>query len=112
MVNSNRKGREAENRLSTWFTVHGYPNELIRLQGINDAGDLWLPYQYARLSIKNHAMMLSAMAEAVRELPELELRFPRDKCHAVIARPGQPANKWYVVRTVEQMWPPREDDDE
>jgi hypothetical protein len=106
MVNANKKGREAENRLSTWFSVHGYPNELVRLAGINDRGDLWLPYTNDRIQVKNHAAMLSALADGVRDLPGLEERCPDDRCHVVIARPGQPANKWYVVRTVEQMWPP------
>jgi hypothetical protein len=111
MVNANRKGREAENRLSTWFAVHGYPNELVRLAGINDRGDLWLPYEHDRISVKNHANMLAAMSEAIRDLEGLSVRCPDDRCHAVIARPGLPANKWYVVRTVERAWPARWDRD-
>jgi len=107
MVNSNRKGREAENRLSTWFTVHGYPNELLRLQGLNDPGDLWLPYEDSRIELKNHANVLSAINEAIHDVDKLDARFPLSKNFAVVARPGQPPGKWYVVRTVDQMWPPK-----
>jgi hypothetical protein len=107
MVNANRKGRDAENRLSTWFSVHGYPNELVRLAGINDRGDLWLPYEHERLSIKNHANMLSGIAEAIRDLDGLRERCTGDQCYAVVARPGQPPGKWYVVETVENAWPPK-----
>lgn len=106
MVNANRKGREAENRLATWFTVHGYPNELIRLQGVNDAGDMWLPYIDTRVEVKNHVAVLSAINEAIKDVYRLDERFPLSKNRAVVARPGQPVNKWYVVTTVEKMWPP------
>ena len=106
MVNANTKGREAENRASTWFKVHGYPNELIRLQGVNDAGDMWLPYIDTRVEIKNHAAVLSAINEAIKDVYRLDERFPLSKNRAVVARPGQPVNKWYVVTTVEKMWPP------
>lgn len=110
MVNAHKKGREAENRASTWFTVHGYPNELVRLQGINDAGDIWLPYEHSRLQVKNHVALLSAIADGVRYLDDLKGRHPRDECLVVAARPGMPVNKWYVVQTVEQRWPPRAPD--
>lgn len=106
MVNANKKGREAENRASTWFTVHGYPNELIRLQGVNDAGDMWLPYIDTRVEIKNHVAVLSAINEAIKDVYRLDERFPLSKNRAVVARPGQPVNKWYVVTTVEREWPP------
>ena len=107
MVNANRKGREAENRVSTWFTVHGYSNELIRLQGVNDAGDMWLPYEDTRVEIKNQRNIVSALNEAVHDLDLLDERFPLSQNWGIVARPGQPVNKWYVVRTVEQMWPSR-----
>jgi hypothetical protein len=106
MVNANKKGREAENRLATWFTVHGYPNELIRLQGVNDAGDMWLPYIDTRVEVKNHVAVLSAINEAIKDVYRLDERFPLSHNRAVVARPGQPVNKWYVVTTVEKMWPP------
>jgi hypothetical protein len=107
MVNANRKGREAENRLSTWFRVHGYPNELIRLQGANEAGDLWLPYEDSRIEIKNHAAVLSAINEAIHDVDLLDQRFPMSKNFAVVARPGMSCQDWYVVRRVGAQWPSR-----
>lgn len=107
MVNANTKGRNAENRLSTWFTVHGYPNELIRLQGINNAGDLWLPYEHARVEIKNHANILNAINEATHEIDRLRTVFPDDACWAVTARAGLPPERWYATRLVEHVWPKR-----
>jgi hypothetical protein len=107
MPNPNVKGREAENRLSTWFTVHGYPNELIRLQGTNDAGDLWLPYEDSRVEVKNHRLVLQAINEAIHDVARLDERFPLSKNFAVVARPGKSPIDWYVVRTVGSQWPSR-----
>jgi hypothetical protein len=107
MPNPNTKGRRAENALSTWFTVHGYPNELIRLQGVNDAGDLWLPYEDSRVEVKNHALVLSAINEAINDVAKLDQRFPLSKNYAVVARPGKSCIDWYVVRSVGSQWPSR-----
>lgn len=108
MVNANVKGREAENRLSTWFTVHGYPNELLRLQGLNDPGDLWLPYEDTRIEVKNHRNVLSAINEAIHDVDKLDERFPLSQNFAVVARPGKSCEDWYVVRRVGSQWLPRE----
>jgi hypothetical protein len=107
MTNPNDKGRRAENTLSTWFTVHGYPNELIRLQGSNDAGDLWLPYEESRVEVKNHRLVLNAINEGIHDVLRLDEMFPASKNYAVVARPGKSAIDWYVVRTVGSTWPSR-----
>lgn len=105
MVNSNRKGRSAENRLRDWLHVHGYEVELLRLQGTHDPGDLWLPHLDTRIEVKNHVNVLSAINEAVHDVDKLDERFPLSNNYAVVARPGQPPANWYVVRRVGSMWP-------
>ncbi len=105
MVNSNVKGREAENRLATFFTVRGYECELLRLQGLNDPGDLWVPELDSRLEIKNHKNVLTAINEAIHDVELLDIRFPLSKNYAVVARPGKPPADWYVVRRVGSQWP-------
>lgn len=105
MVNSNVKGREAENRLYTFFTLRGYECELLRLQGLNDPGDLWVPSEDSRIEIKNHKNVLSAINEAIHDVELLDARFPLSKNYAVVTRPGQPPENWYVVRRCGSQWP-------
>jgi|SRR5215510_11538707 len=105
MVNSYVKGREAENRLQTFFTMRGYEAELLRLQGLNDPGDLWVPELDTRIQLKNHKNVLSAINEAIHGVADLDLRFPLSRNFAVVARPGKPPEDWYVVRAVGAQWP-------
>lgn len=109
MVNSNRKGREGENRLMTFFTVRGYEAELLRLQGINDPGDLWIPELDTRVQMKNHANMLSALAEGMRNVEKLDERFPLSQNFVVVARPGRSPADWYAVRRAGAVWPAKAD---
>lgn len=107
MTNANRKGRDAENRLRDWFSVNGYDVELLRLQGVHDPGDLWLPHENARIEVKNHRQVLTAINEAIHDVEKLDVRFPLSKNFAVVARPGQSPGDWYVVRRVGATWPPQ-----
>lgn len=105
MVNSHRKGREAENRLRDYFTVSGYDVEILRLQGLNDPGDLWLPFEDSRIEVKDHTRILDAINEAIHDVDKLDTRFPLSKNFAVVKRPGKPPADWYVVRRVGSTWP-------
>lgn len=105
MVNANRKGREAENRLRTYYNVHGYDAELLRLAGTEDRGDLWLPETNHRIEVKNHRNVLNGMNEAVKDVDKLVERFPLNFNVGVVARPGQPTAEWYVVSRVRHVWP-------
>lgn len=108
MVNANRKGREGENRLTTFLLMSGYEVELLRLQGINDPGDLWIPHLDTRIEMKNHANIQSALNEAIKDVEKLDARFPLSKNYAVVARVGKGVQDWYAVRRVGATWPPLE----
>jgi hypothetical protein len=109
MVNVNRKGRDGENRLQTFLTMSGYEVELLRLQGINDPGDLWVPEVDTRIQMKNHANIQSALNEAIKNVTQLDERFPLSKNYAVAARVGKGVQDWYAVRRVGAVWPPKPD---
>lgn len=111
MVNANIKGREAENRLATWFTVNGYDVELLRLQGIHDPGDLWVPHENSRIELKNHANIQSAINEAIKDVRKLDERFPLSKNYAVVARPGKGPADWYCIRRLGAVFPPKDGSD-
>lgn len=91
-----------------WFRVHGYEVELLRLQGVNDPGDLWLPHLDTRIEVKNHVNVLSAINQAIHDVDALDERFPLSRNFAVVARPGKPPADWYVVRRVASQWPPHD----
>lgn len=109
MVNANRKGRNGENRLMTFLLMGGYEVELLRLQGVNDPGDLWLPKVDSRIEMKNHTNIQSALNEAINDVKKLDERFPLSKNYAVVARPAQGVSDWYAVRRVGATWPPLPD---
>lgn len=106
MVNANRKGREGENRLTTFLLMSGYEVELLRLQGVNDPGDLWVPKLDTRIEMKNHTNIQSALNEAINDVKKLDERFPLSKNYAVVARAGKAVQDWYAVRRVGATWPP------
>ncbi len=123
MVNANRKGRDAENRLATFLRVRGWKTELPRLAGTDDRGDLWLPplvrfiepekrrgdgmheVPGQRVEVKAHDNIVSGLNEAMKDVDKLRKLFPDDDCWGVIRRPGQPTGEWYAVKRVKDVWP-------
>lgn len=108
MVNANVKGRYAENRLSTFLTVNGYENELLRLQGVNDPGDLWVPDVNTRIEVKDHKSVQEAINAAIKDVRLLDERFPLSRNMAVVVRTGRGVEDWYCVRRVGAVFPPRQ----
>src|SRR6188474_1080342 len=97
MVNAHTKGNAAENRFSTWLKVHGHENERLRLAGINDRGDIWVPAMRERLQVKNQANMLTAISQATLFCAQRHLVEGDQRWLGIIARPGMPPGRWYVV---------------
>jgi hypothetical protein len=108
MVNANKKGREAENRVATFLRIRGWDAELVRLAGTLDRGDLWVPPQYdeisKRLEVKNHASIVNALNEATRDVAKLAQLFPNEQCWGVVARPGKAVGEWYAVRQMKDVF--------
>lgn len=106
MVNANTKGREAENRLATYLHVNGYEAELLRLGGVNDPGDLWVPVVNTRIEVKNHTNTQSAINEAGKDVRLLDERYPLSRNIAVVVRTGRGVEDWYAIRRVGAVFPP------
>lgn len=107
-LNSNKKGREAENRVATFLRVRGWECELVRLAGTIDRGDIWTPPQHLetahRLEVKNHANIVTALNEACRDVVKLNVLFPHETCLGVVARPGKSVSEWYAVRQMKDVF--------
>ena len=108
MVNANDKGNRGENAVCTYLNVLGLSAERLRLAGVQDKGDIWVPSFGVphRLQVKNVAMknLQPTMSEVVRYLDELSSRFPTDVCAGVIAREAKSVKDWYYVRTMGQVF--------
>jgi hypothetical protein len=108
MVNANKKGREAENRTATFLRVRGWDCELVRLAGLEDRGDIWVPPAHTeiakRLEVKNHASIVTALNEAMKDVVKLNALFPHEECWGVVARPGKSVAEWYAVRQMKDVF--------
>lgn len=106
MVNAHHKGARAENDVITYLRLLNYEGERLRLAGVHDRGDIWIPSERMRLEIKNHLLknLPGTMAELTVDLEKLRKLFPNDLNLGVIARPAKPVGEWWVVRQMKDYF--------
>lgn len=98
------KGHRGERDVVTYLHVCGHPAERLRLSGVVNRGDLWVPSMNHRLEVKNYADTYTAISMGALQADKLQRLCPDETVAAIVARRGKGVGDWYYVRLVKHVF--------